>query len=364
MRKILIAPQKYVQGEGELENIGIYIEKFGRKALLVAFPEDQERVQSHLDKALVNAGFTFIPAGFGGEITGVEIERISKLMRSSGCDVVVGLGGGKALDTAKAVADENKKPCIVVPTIASTDAPCSSLAVVYTAEGVFERGIFLARNPDVVLVDTQIIANAPVRFLISGMGDALATYFEARSCHKAFGKNVSGAASTRAAMAIAKECYDILMEDSLLAIAAVEAKVVTQALENVIEANILLSGIGFESGGLGAAHSIHNGLTSLPQTHRYFHGEKVAFGVIVQLVLENASSEEINRILAYCHSVGLPTTLAQLGVERSHENVQKIADIASLPLETIHLMPFVVTTRDVFAAILVADTIGVRKGSA
>lgn len=361
MRKILIAPQRYVQGEGELTNLGMYVKKLGSKALLVANPDDQARVQDRLNEAVSKAGITLVPAGFGGEITGVEIERISELMRSSGCDVVVGLGGGKALDSAKAVADENKVPCIVVPTIASTDAPCSSLAVVYTAEGVFERGIFLARNPDVVLVDTEIIANAPARFLISGMGDALATYFEARSCHRAFGVNVSGAASTRAALAIALECYNILMEDSLQAIAAVESKVVTQALENVIEANILLSGIGFESGGLGAAHSIHNGLTALPQTHRYFHGEKVAFGVIVQLVLENAPTEEINRILAYCQSVGLPTSLAQLGVEATRENVQKVAEIASLPLETIHLMPFEVTTRDVVAAIFVADSIGTPR---
>lgn len=362
MRKILFAPQKYVQGEGELANLGGYISKFGSSALLVAWPEDQARVQDRLDQANERHPFTLAAAGFGGEITAVEIARISELAGMTGCDVVIGLGGGKALDTAKAVAHLNKKPCIVVPTIASTDAPCSSLAVIYTAEGVFESAMLFDRNPDVVLVDTEVIANAPVRFLVSGFGDALSTYFEARSANRSFALNVPGAHSTRAAIAIAEECYRILLEDSVQAMAAAEAHVVTPALENVIEANILLSGVGFESSGLGAAHSIHNGLTALPATHSYMHGEKVAFGVLTQLVLENAESAEIGRILDYLRSVGLPTSLRQLGVERTEENVRIVAAAAVRPAETIHLMPFPVTERDVYAAIMVADAIGSRHG--
>jgi len=360
MRKIMIAPLKYVQGEAELENLGDYVAKFGTTALLVASPEAHERVQPQLRKAASRVPFTFVLGGFGGEITSAEIERISDIARASGCDVVVGLGGGKALDTAKAVAHLNKKPCIVVPTIASTDAPCSSLAVIYTAEGVYESYMVFDRNPDVVLVDTEVIANAPVRFLVSGFGDALATYFEARSANRAFALNIPGANSTHAAIAIAEECYRILLEDSVQAKAACEAHVVTPALENVIEANILLSGIGFESSGLGAAHSIHDALTALPATHRFMHGEKVAFGVLTQLVLEHAESEEIDRILAYLWSVGLPTSLKQLGVERTPENVWVIAKAAVLPGKTMHMMPFPVTERDVYAAIMVADTIGSR----
>lgn len=360
MRKILIAPLKYVQGEGELENIGAHIAKFGPAVLLVASPEDHDRVQPQLAVAASRNPFNCVVSGFGGEITAIEIARISDLARTSSCDVVVGIGGGKALDTAKAVAHLNGKPCIVVPTIASTDAPCSSLAVIYTAEGVFESAMLFDRNPDVVLVDTTVIANAPVRFLVAGFGDALSTYFEARSANRAFALNVSGAHSTRAAIAIAQECYRILLEDSVQAKAAVEAHVVTKALENVIEANILLSGIGFESSGLGAAHSIHNGLTALPATHSYMHGEKVAFGVLTQLVLENAESAEIDRVLDYLRSVGLPTSLRQLGVERTDENVRIVAAAAVRPAETIHLMPFPVSERDIYAAIMVADIIGSR----
>jgi glycerol dehydrogenase len=360
MRKILIAPQRYVQGEGELRNIGSYITRFGPNALIVAMPEDLDRVRDRIDAAHAAAEFTLVEGGFGGEITRAEIERLVEVQRTSACDVIVGLGGGKALDTAKTVAHYTHKPCIVVPTIASTDAPCSALAVVYTPDGVFEGAVIFDRNPDVVLVDTEVIANAPVRFLVSGFGDALSTYFEMRSANRAYALNVPGANSTRAAIAIAEECYRILLEDSLQAKAAVEAGVVTPALENIIEANILLSGIGFESGGLGAAHSIHNGLTALAATHPYMHGEKVAFGVVVQLVLEHAESAEIDRILGYLRAVGLPTCLRQLGVEPTPENVRVIAEAAARPIETIHKMPFPVTERDVVAAIMVADAIGSR----
>ena len=358
MRRILIGPQRYVQGEGELANIGRYIGGFGSSALLVAAPSGYERVEARLAEAAARSPFRPVLAAFGGEITRAEIDRLSELQRAAQCDVVVGLGGGKALDTAKAVAHRSRRPCITVPTIASTDAPCSSLAVVYTAEGVFESAMLFDRNPDVVLVDTQIIADAPVRFLVSGFGDALATYFEARAASRAFAPNVAGANSTRAAIAITEECYRILLEDSAQAMAAVEAHVATPALDDIIEAIILLSGIGFESGGLAAAHSIHNGLTALPATHGCMHGEKVAFGVLAQLVLEHAAPSEVERVLAYLRSVGLPATLGQLGVERTPGNVRLVAEAAVRPGETIHHMPFPVTARDVEAAIMVADEMG------
>lgn len=359
MKKVMISPSKYVQGENELSNLGEYVQAFGTKALLIASKDDQGRVQSLLDAAQKKVDFTLEAGGFNLECSWAEVKRLKAVADAKGSDVIIGLGGGKSLDTAKAVAHLTNKPVIIVPTIASTDAPCSALAVIYTESGEFEEYFFFRNNPNLVLVDTAIIAKAPVRFLVAGMGDALSTWIEARACAKSFAKNASHGNSTMAANAIAKLCYDTLFEDSLKAKAACEAGVVTQALENIVEANILLSGLGFESSGLAACHSIHNGLTVLEETHHFFHGEKVAFGAIVQLVLENAPHDELMRTIKYCQSVGLPTCLADLGVkEVTADKVMKVAIGSTAEGETIHNMPFPVTADMVCAAIFAADKLG------
>ena len=132
----------------------------------------------------------------------------------------------------------------------------------------------------------------------------------------------------------------------------------TPALENIVEANILLSGLGFESGGLAAAHAIHDGLTVLEETHKYFHGEKVAFGTICQLVLENAPDEEINQVIGFCLEVGLPVCLADIGVEDIGDRLKEVAEKSCIPDESIHFMPFPVNADMVAAAIVAADKLG------
>ena len=359
MNKILISPSKYVQGNGALADLGAYVLPFGKKALMVASSDDQGRVQAILDEAVTKNAFDIVFGGFCGECTLAEVERLNALCKEHQCDVVVGLGGGKSLDTAKAVSHDLQIPVITVPTIASTDAPCSSLSVVYNEKGEFQEYRFYRSNPNVVLVYTGIIAKAPTRFLIAGMGDALSTYFEARACERSFAGNIPGGKSTKLAVAAAKLCYETLLEDSIKAIAASDNNVVTQALENIIEANTLLSGMGFESSGLAAAHAIHNGLTALEETHHYFHGEKVSFGTIVHLVLENAPKAELEEVLAYCKSVNLPTCLGDLGVKDiTPEKVRAVAKLATASNETIHNMPFEVSEDDVYAAIYAADSLG------
>ena len=227
---------------------------------------------------------------------------------------------------------------------------------------MFSHYIQFRSNPQVVLLDTAVIAKAPVRLLVAGMGDALSTYFEARACKQAFALNNAKTNQTLAAMTLAELCYDTLMEDSMKAIESSKAKVSTPALENIIEANTLLSGLGFESGGLAAAHAIHNGLTALEETHNFFHGEKVAFGTITQLVLENALQEELDDVLTYCHSVGLPTCFRDLGVtEVSPERLMNVARLATAEGETIHNMPFPVSPETVYAALLTADRLGAEE---
>jgi len=357
MTRILISPSKFVLGAGELYKLGNYISELGSKAVIVAHKDDYARVKDVLDAGL--AGAEAAHTAFGGEASDAEIGRIVRIVEEKEADLLIGLGGGKALDAAKAAAALTSNPVIIIPTIASTDAPCSALAVIYDNSGEFKRYMKLPKNPDLVLVDSEVIARAPTRFLVAGMGDALATVFEARACAKAYADNMSGGQSTLAALAIAETCYKTLLEDAVKAKAACDAKVVTRALENIIEANVLLSGLGFESSGLAAAHAVHDGLTVLNETHGFYHGEKVAFGTIVQLVLENADSETIKTVFAFCKSVSLPTCLADLGITNLDDGrLMMVAKASCAEGETMCNMPFSVTPADVAAAIRAADKLG------
>lgn len=369
MRKAFICPTKYVQGEDELLNLGYFIQTFGSSALLIAHPDDVARVKNKLDATAAKFGVMFVESGFCGECSRMEVARLQEVARQNGCACTIGLGGGKAIDTAKCVAEGDG--LIIVPTIAATDAPTSHSAVLYTEDGAFDDYAYFKQSPSVVLIDTTVIANAPVRFLVSGMGDALSTYFEARATAAAYANVNAGlpcgfregrtpaAKGTNTALALARLCYQTLLRDGRNAKAANECKKVSPALENIIEANILLSGLGFESGGLAAAHAIHDGLTILEETHHFFHGEKVAFGTLCQLVLENADSAEIREVLTFCTSVGLPVCLEDLGVQSlSDERLLQVAEKACIPEESIHAMPFPVTPDRVAAAIVVADRLG------
>ena len=276
------------------------------------------------------------------------------------------MGGGKAIDTAKIAADRAGIPVVIVPTIASTDAPCIGCAVLYSETGVFESVHYQKANPAVVLVDTQIIAEAPARFLVSGMGDALSTWFEAHSCSAAHSQNECGGLGTMTGLSLARLCYDTLLRYGPAARIAAERHLVTPALEHIVEANILLSGVGFESGGLASAHSIHNGLTALAETHAFYHGEKVAFGTLAGLVLTDADPAEVSAVYAFCEEIGLPTTLADLGLGKSdRSHLLPAAQKACAPGEYIHHEAGIVTPERVLNAMLAADAIGqARKAKA
>lgn len=352
------SPLRYVQGQGEFGRLPLYTAPYGNACVIIDGFLYQD-LNARLEKAYVESDAKFVSISFNGECCEEEVERIGKIARENGAAVIVGAGGGKTMDTAKICADEMGLPVIIAPSSASTDAPVSEIAVVYKPDGEYIGSRKMKKNADLVLVDTEIIVKAPRRLFVAGMGDALATWIEAQACECSDSPNYIGSGMRRckAGMAIAKASWDILFEDGEKALMALDSGVVTEAFENVVEANTLLSGLGFLNTGLATAHGIHSGLTVLPETHKYLHGEKVAFGIVCQMMLENTPAETVDKVMRFMVAIGLPVTLADLGVAAERDKVLAIAEkTANGPL--IHQEPFAVTTERVYGAIIAADALG------
>ena len=359
MMRILKSPAKYVQGPGILREFGRYLQGMGNRLLILISENGEKRVGPMLDRCFSESTMTSQTVRFRGECCQAEIDRITALVKTDGCTAVAGIGGGKILDTAKAAAFQAGLPCVIVPTVASTDSPCSSLSVIYREGGEFDRYLFLDRCPDMVLVDTEVIAKAPAALLTAGMGDAMATWFEARACRASGKANQVGGAPTRAATALAELCWTVLRQSGPEALAAVRSGVSTPALEEIVEVNTYLSGVGFESGGLAAAHALQKGLSVIPALRRAYHGDKVAFCTLAQLMLENAPRKELDEVLAFCRSVGLPTTFKELGWAEPEAHLLRLAaEKACAPGSTIEHLPFPVTPEDVCRALVQADALG------
>ena len=342
MLKVIQSPAKYLQGPDAAVLFGQYAKNLAESFFVIADDFVMKLAGEKVVNGLQSHDIRCHAERFNGECSHAEINRLMAILQKQGCRGVVGIGGGKTLDTAKAIGYYQKLPVVVIPTIASTDAPTSALSVIYTEAGEFEEYLIYPKNPDMVVMDTAIIAKAPVRLLVSGMGDALSTWFEAKACYDARATSMAGGQSTEAALSLARLCYDTLLAEGEKA-----------------EANTYLSGIGFESSGLAAAHAIHNGFTILEECHHLYHGEKVAFGTLAQLVLQNSPMDEIETVLGFCQRVGLPVTLAQMGVKEGiDEKIAAVAKATCAEGETIHNMPFAVTPESVHAAILTADLLG------
>lgn len=352
------SPLRYIQGPGEFKNMPSYTAVYGKPCFLIdSFL--YEKLKLVLETAYQQAGEEFIAISFQGECCEKEISRITALARQQNIDVLIGVGGGKTMDTTKVCADEIHLPIIIAPSSASTDAPVSEIAVLYTEGGEYIGSRKMRKNADLVLVDSEIILSAPRRLFVAGIGDALATWLEARACEQSDSPNYIGGGLRRckAGMAIAKTCWEILFADAELALLSLDNGVITEAFENVIEANTLLSGLGFLNTGLSTAHGIHSGLTAIPEAHSTLHGEKVAFGVVCQMMIEHLPADEIDQVMRFLVKMGLPVTLGEMKVACTPENVEIIAEkTVAGPL--IHHEASVITKDLVCGAIVAADALG------
>ena len=356
----MLSPPKYIQGAGVLDQTGRYLQVLGHKRYgVLASSRGHSADAARVAESVESHGAEVVRAVFDGECSLPEIEKHSEALIAEHIDCLIAVGGGKCVDAGKCVAGRVRVPVVIVPTLASNDAPCSALSVLYSPEGVMNGVEFFPDSPALVVVDTAVVAAASSRYLVSGMGDAMATWYEARVCAtNPNAGNIMGIRPTMAAVAMGELCARTLYEKGEQASRDVAADAVTDCLDDVVEANTLLSGIGFESGGLAGAHAYAQGYTAVPYVERNFlHGEMVAMGVTAQLMMEG-DAEEAERVARFFAKVGLPVTLEQIGMAKDQsDNIDAVVTGAQT-FEALQNQPFQVTAEKLRNAMFAADTLG------
>jgi glycerol dehydrogenase len=355
MHLVMGSPNRYLQEKDILLKAGEQIAPLGKKVLLVGDETTLAVARPKLAPSLNKAGLEFAEEVFAGEVTKEEAHRIADLLINAGYDLIIGVGGGKAIDTAKAAAAYADRKLVTIPTLASNCAPWTPLSVFYDQTGAFEEYIIFQSSPALVLVDTEIIAKSMPNYFKAGIADTVVKFYEARASAANKEKNVP----TRAALKIAAECKDIIFEYAVQAAKDLEKQKASKAVEKIVDSIIALGGmvggIGSDNCRIAAAHAIHNGLTVLPETHQLLHGEKVAFGTLVQLELEGAESEFFE-LLELLNQLDQPITLDQLGLSDIEQSaLEKVAVKSCLPAESIHNLPFKVNPELVIKAIQSVD---------
>ncbi len=358
--RVFIAPQRYIQGRGVLGSIGRYLSLVKAKRVALLMSERGSRREGViLRDAVTAARIECVAATFNGECSVEEVTRHAVALANQGIDCVIAAGGGKCIDAGKGVAYRLGTPVVIAPTLASNDAPCSALSVIYSPEGVTTGVEFYPQSPAIVVVDTDIIAAAPERYLVAGMGDAMATWYEARVCLlNPAGITTVFARPTLASVAIGEACAQTLFREGRAAAAAVAASTVDEALEAVVEANTLLSGLGFESGGVAAAHGVAQSYTAIPKVHaNYLHGEMVAMGTLAQLMMEGRP-DEAAKVAEFFAAVGLPIHLGQLSLDAGDSRALDVVVEGTLAFPFIANMPQPVTAALVRSALVDAHGLG------
>jgi glycerol dehydrogenase len=346
---LAIAPAQLIRGNGILSQIPKYLSRYGNKALVIAGNTAGQVTADYFK----NINIEIIHAPAIAACNDQNLQALRDMVGQEKPNVIIGVGGGKVLDSAKLIAHQSQLPIITIPTTGATCAAWTALSNVYDQNGAFAYDVTLDHCPDVMLVDYDIIATAPQRTLISGIGDAIAKWYEA---------SVSSGSSEKtmviAAVQEARILRDLLLQKSAAAIAQPKS----QIWREVVDATVCLAGA---IGGIGgancrtvAAHAVHNALTHLPQTHHTLHGEKVAYGILVQLRLEEFQGNQLaassrHQLLKFYQEIGLPTSLRDLGLSQiTIAELEQIAAIACQPNSDIHRLPFSVSPSQVLAAMV------------
>ena len=352
-----VAPGRVLRGQKALSQAGEAIARLGHRPLIVGGDRTLAVTLPQLQAVLEQ--LSFATASYSPDCSEASLGSLRQAATDSQADLIIGIGGGKALDTAKLLAHQCGLPVVTIPTSAATCAAWTALSNVYSDTGAFLYDVSLDRCPDLLVLDYDLIQTAPQRTLVAGIGDALAKWYEAfvNSGH-------SEQSLLIAAVQQARVLRDILFQKSAAALVEPGSEV----WRDVVDATILLAGV---IGGLGgaqcrtvAAHAVHNGLTHIPAAHGAIHGEKVAYGILAQLRLEEMvqgnqlAATARQQLLKFYAEIGLPQTLEDLGLgDITLAQLRQAAEIACAANSDIHRLPFKVVPDELMAA-MVSTTIG------
>ena len=338
-----IAPASVLRGDGAWDEALPQIKSLCTHPLVLGRSSSTEALRFRLLEDLQTQGLHPVQAQLEFDCCEQDLQRLEA--ESASCDAVLAAGGGKVLDAGKLLAHRLSLPCITVPLSASTCAGWTALANIYSSQGAFEGDVTLDRCPDLLVFDHRLVRQAPSRTLASGVADALAKWYEA---------SVSSGDSTDGLVQQAVQMARVLRDQLLIDSPKALQDATSAAWVRTAEACALTAGV---MGGLGgarcrtvAAHAVHNGLTQLQACHHVLHGEKVGFGILVQLRLEERlggnrlAGQAHRQLLPLLRQLGLPVCLEDLGLAGvSISQLQEVCRFACREGSDLHHLPFPVT---------------------